>query len=210
MRRSSALGRRKWLFLVVLVPAVPLLLWFFPPATLGETTSSRPLPALKQSVVSDYAALVLASYEDALAGTRALETSIEAFLDAPGVATLNRARRAWIEARVPYTQTEAYRFYDGPIESVEGLVNAWPIDENLIDYVDGDAEAGIINHPERYPAITSELIVSLNEKGGEKNITAGFHAIEFLLWGQDLNDDGPGQRSSRDYADGGAAHADRR
>jgi len=43
--------------------------------------------------------------------------------------------------------------------------------------------------------------VSLNEKEGEKSISTGFHAIEFLLWGQDLNPDGPGNRPWRDYTD---------
>jgi putative iron-regulated protein len=62
----------------------------------------------------------------------------------------------------------------------------------------------------RFPTISKALIVSLNEKGGEKNITAGFHGIEFLLWGQDLNDDGPGQRSHLDYVDGHQPHAGRR
>src|SRR5215510_138570 len=166
--------------------------------------------SLKRSVVNQYATIVSASYADALAGARALAEAVDAFVAAPGAETLQRARLAWIDARVPYVQTEAYRFYDGPIESVEGLINSWPIDENLIDYVEGDPNAGIVNHPERFPAITRELLVSLNEKGGEKNITTGFHAIEFLLWGQDLNERGPGQRSHLDYVDGRAPHADRR
>src|SRR4029077_6799540 len=89
-------------------------------------------------------------------------------------------------------------------------INSWPIDESLIDYVEGEPGAGFINHPERYPAVTAEAIAALNEKGGEKNITAGFHAIEFLLWGQDLNDDGPGQRPYLDYVDGASPHAGRR
>jgi putative iron-regulated protein len=172
--------------------------------------SSTDLTSLKRSVIANYATLVHASYEDALAGARLLADSLDAFLEAPSDPSLNRARQAWIDARVPYAQTEAYRFYDGPIDAVEGLINSWPIDENLIDYVDGEPDAGVINHPDTFPAITSELIASLNEKGGEKNITAGFHAIEFLLWGQDLNDDGPGQRQYLDYIDGKAPHASRR
>ena len=168
------------------------------------------LTSLKQSVVANYATLVYASYQDALGGARTLADAIDAFVESPSDDALSRARQSWIDARVPYAQTEVYRFYDGPIDAVEGLINSWPIDENLIDYVDGDARAGVINHPETYPSITSDLIVSLNEKGGEKNITAGFHAIEFLLWGQDLNDDGPGQRSYLDYVDGRANHASRR
>jgi putative iron-regulated protein len=163
-----------------------------------------------QLVVAAYATLVYANYQDAVAGSRLLAAAIDAFLEAPTAESLARARQAWIDAREPYLQTEAYRFYDGPIEAVEGLVNSWPIDENLIDDVDGEPDAGIINHPDRYPAITAELMTSLNEKGGEKNITTGFHAIEFLLWGQDLNDDGPGQRSYLDYVDGKAPNASRR
>src|SRR5262245_5107037 len=185
-----------------------LLVWLvpMPPASGGPIE----LTPLKQSVVAHYAALVYASYDDALGGVRKLAGAIDHFVASPSDEGLRRARQAWIDARVPYAQTEAYRFYDGPIDAVEGLINSWPIDENLIDYVDGDATAGVINHPDRYPAITTELIASLNEKGGEKNITAGFHAIEFLLWGQDLNDDGPGQRSYEDYVDGRAENPSRR
>src|SRR5262245_46919635 len=153
------------------------------------SVSPTDLPSLKQAVVANYANLVAASYADALAGVQALDEAIDAFLAAPEPRSLNRARDTWIQARVSYAQTEAFRFYDGPIEAVEGLINAWPIDENLIDYVVEEQGAGIINQSNRYPRITSDLIVSLNERGGEKNITAGFHAIEFLLWGQDLNDD---------------------
>ena len=38
-----------------------------------------------------------------------------------------------------------------------------------------------------------------NEEGGETNISTGWHAIEFLLWGQDLSADGPGARPVTDY-----------
>src|SRR5262249_58914281 len=137
-------------------------------ALLPASAGSADLTALKQSVVADYAVLVRAVYEDALAGARALARSVDAFVDDPRAESLDRARQAWIESRVSYAQSEAFRFYDGPIDTVEGLVNSWPIDEALIDYVDGEPGAGLINHPERYPAITAELIASLNEKGGEK------------------------------------------
>jgi putative iron-regulated protein len=166
--------------------------------------------AIEQAVISTYARLAAAGYEDAAGGARALARSVDDFLDEPSAAGLDRARRAWIEARIPYAQTEAYRFYDGPIEAVEGLINSWPIDENLIDYVDGEPDAGIINQPARFPELSASMIASLNEKDGEKNITAGFHAVEFLLWGQDLNDDGPGRRPYLDYRDDRGAHADRR
>jgi putative iron-regulated protein len=96
-----------------------------------------------------------------------------------------------------------FRFYGGPIDNEEdgpeGLINAWPMDESYIDYVDGNPTAGIINMPGEYPVIDAGLIVSLNEEGGEENVSTGWHAIEFLLWGQDLNEGGPGSRPVEDY-----------
>src|SRR5262245_33774939 len=71
------------------------------------------LTALKQSVIADYATLVRASYQDAFDAARILTASVDAFVDKPGQATLARARQAWIDARIPYAQTESYRFYDG-------------------------------------------------------------------------------------------------
>ena len=79
------------------------------------------------------------------------------------------------------------------------MVNAWPLDEAYIDYVEGAPGSGIINNPGDFPVIDATLIVSLNEEGGEENVSTGWHAIEFLLWGQDMNDDGPGLRPLEDY-----------
>jgi putative iron-regulated protein len=186
--------------------AVLLLAWSGP----LTAHDSPDLISLKRQVISDYAAIACANYEDALAAARTLAESVETFLLTPNADSLTRARQAWIDARIPYAQTEAFRFYDGPIDALDGLINSWPIDENLIDYVDGEPDAGIVNHAEMFPAITDTLITSLNEKDGEKNITAGFHAIEFLLWGQDVNDDGPGNRSFADYVGEWSPHANRR
>jgi putative iron-regulated protein len=161
--------------------------------------------SLRRSVVRHYADLVHANYADALAAARKLETAVESFLAKPSESALNQARQGWIDARLPYLQTEACRFYEGPIDEVEGFINAWPIDENLIDYVADDPKAGIINDPLKYPVITTELIAELNEKQGERSITTGFHAIEFLLWGQDQRADGPGERSWKDYTEAKSA-----
>ena len=49
--------------------------------------------------------------------------------------------------------------------------------------------------------ITPELLAGLNELGGsEANVATGYHAIEFLLWGQDLNATGAGA-GARPYTD---------
>jgi putative iron-regulated protein len=175
-------------------------------------SASVPAGTTVSAVVNHYATLVSANYSDALSAAQKMETAIDAFLAAPSEATLEAAKTAWLAARVPYGQTEAFRFYSGPIDSEEGpegQLNAWPMDEVYVDAVEGAPNAGIINNPTAYPAITAELLSSLNEQGGDKNISTGYHAIEFLLWGQDLTEGpGAGQRPYTDYTT--AAHADRR
>jgi len=156
---------------------------------------------LKRAVIANYSAVVDATYQEALAGARKLNSAIDGFLKQPSEHAMKAARQAWLDARVPYLQIEAFRFYDGPIDQVEGWINAWPLDENFVDYVQDNPGAGIVNAVEQYPVLSRKLILSLNEKEGEKSISTGFHAIEFLLWGQDINPDGPGNRSWRDYTD---------
>lgn len=165
-----------------------------------------------EEAVTSYAAHVRTSYEATLTGAREMKTSIEAFLAAPSAATLETARTAWKAAREPYLLTEVFRFYDGPIDDPEPRINAWPLDEVFIDYVDGNPTGGIINNPTAFPAITAQVIEEQNEKGGEANISAGYHAIEFLLWGQDHSATGPGDRPHTDYltAGGTAMNQDRR
>ena len=178
-------------------------------AALIVTSEAAPPASLKREVVGQYAAIAAASYEDSLAAARQLQHVIEAMLAAPSAAKLEAARQAWIAARLPYLQTEVFRFYDGPIDAVEGGINAWPIDEHYVDYVEGDPEAGVINEVKKFPRITRDLIVSLNEREGEKNISTGFHAIEFLLWGQDCSSNAPGNRPWPDFTDE-TRHASRR
>lgn len=162
--------------------------------------------------VETYVEGVHAAYEASLTSAEELDERIEAFVADPTEATLEEAKQAWLVARDDYGLTEAFRFYNGPIDNEEdgpeGLLNAWPMDEAYVDYVEGNPDTGIINDPDTYPTIDEDLLVELNEAGGETNISTGWHAIEFLLWGQDLDDDGPGERPVSDYVD--AENADRR
>lgn len=172
------------------------------------------LAATSQQAVESYAKKAYEDYSLAVERARALNTAIELFLAMPSQDSLENAKRTWIEARVVYSPTEVYRFYNGPIDheesGPEGLINAWPLDEVYIDYVLGKPNSGIINDLSNYPQITKELLISLNEKDGEKNISTGYHAIEFLLWGQDLNSNGPGRRPVSDYIIGQGRNAQRR
>lgn len=185
-------------------------------AAVLAATSFLPLASQAQSVDASsvarhYATLVQANYADTLQAALKLQQSVTSFTSAPSAAGLAAARQDWRAAREFYGQSEAFRFYAGPIDNddgPEGRLNAWPLDESYIDGVQGKPDAGYVNDPSM--PITKANIARLNERGGEENISAGWHAIEFLLWGQDLSDDGPGNRSFEDYVDGKTPHADRR
>lgn len=198
------------------------------------TTSLCLSPALlantqPQQVVEHYNTLAHAVYEDALISARSLQGSIEQLLQQPSEANLRGARAAWRAARVPYQQSEAFRFANAIVDDWEGKLNAWPLDEGLIDYVDSSVygeesdenpfySANIIANPQLKlagvevdassisPALIAETLQELDEI--ETNVASGYHAIEFLLWGQDLNGTGPGagQRPASDFDPDNCSH----
>jgi putative iron-regulated protein len=164
------------------------------------------------SVVESYADIAQAKYEDSLSSARQLKNEVDALLAAPSAETLDAARQAWRTARIPYLQTEVYRFGNAIVDEQEGRVNSWPLDEGLIDYVDAaygtesdfnslytanviaNAHIEINGTLVDATQITPRLLAdTLHEAGDiEANVATGYHAIEFLLWGQDLNGTGPG------------------
>ena len=194
------------------------------PIAIAAMALSQPAGAALEPVTQTYVAIAQSAYEDSLITARKLHHAIGDFLDAPSDSTLEQARSAWVEARVPYQQTEVYRFGNATIDEWEGKVNAWPLDEGLIDYVDTEMygseseentfyAANIIANPTLTVAgrtidattIDSDLLQSLHEVDEvEANVSTGYHAIEFLLWGQDLNGTGPGagQRPATDFMTG--------
>jgi putative iron-regulated protein len=177
----------------------------------AQVTATQASQVTAQNVGAHYAVLVSANYADTLAAAQALQASIRAFTTQPSVKTLDAARQSWLAAREFYGQTEAFRFYGGPIDDEngpEGRINAWPMDESFVDSVQGRPNGGLINNRE-FP-INKKNLVTQNERGGEENIATGWHAIEFFLWGQDLSEDGPGNRNFEDFVDGKAPNADRR
>ena len=173
--------------------------------------SSTNKNATEKLVIENYADIVYTNYKQAYDDAVVLESAITTFTANPTDANFTTAKNKWREARESYGTTEAFRFANGPIDDENGpeaLMNAWPLDENYVDYVAGASDAGIINATNQYPIISKELLIGLNENGGEKNISVGYHAIEFLLWGQDITDPDvnlPGQRPYTDYVAGGTA-----
>ena len=153
--------------------------------------------------LTTYADIAFATYSDAAQGANGLLTAVDAFTASPSAQSLNAARQAWIASRKPYLQSETFRFYDGPIDRVETLVNTWPIDESYVEAGVAGKAPGILENAAKYPTLTPDLLASLNAKEGETSISTGYHVIEFLLWGKDTRVDGPGDRPFSDFVASG-------
>ncbi len=200
----------------------------------NNSSSTGPLSQDKQTqVLTNYSNILEAGYQDAYNAALNMQTKINTFIANPTAQGLKDAQAAWLAAREPYMQTEAARFYGGPIDGDDGdgLLNSWPLDEGYIDYLAGDPHSyepypggadnstGIINMPTQFPDISSAILVQNNQPdGGTTNangdpvdVSVGYHAIEFLLWGQDdtpASEKIPGQRPYTDYVTGAGGTAE--
>lgn len=195
--------------------------------TAADTKQSAADAAKIDRLLISYADMAHAAYKDSLDLAKELQTAVNTYVETPTKESLEAAKAAYKAARQPYSQTEIFRFDEGfvsaddkraigSIDGWEGQVNAWPLDEALIDYV-SDSYAGEYDSPDNIinserisvgsleqdtSTITPELLVEMSEIGGsEANVTTGYHAIEFLLWGQDTNGvgAGAGDRPVSDY-----------
>lgn len=175
-------------------PAVPAALKAPAPANLAEA---------KQMAVGTYAEIAEATCADALTKAIQLRKDIKTFVATPDVPNHITAKLSWLEARMPYLQSEALRFADGPIDSTPGLeraLNGWPVVAEVIDYVGDDPTSGLVNDLVALPKITPEAILALGGEGGENGrVVSGYHAIEFLLWGEDIDPKFAGKRTHADY-----------
>ncbi len=175
-----------------------------------------------------YMQLVGDSYSTALNDAQRMKAAIDQMLAKPGEDTLTTARDAWIAARRSWEQTEAFRFYDGPINATDtgpgpiDRMDAWPVDPAAIDYAEGNPTAGIINNMKQ--ALTRATLLGrqaqagptlagptqagtaqarATQAGATQPVTTGWHAIEFLLWGEQPSTLGePGDRPVTDYLPG--------
>jgi putative iron-regulated protein len=186
----------------------------------GVALAASIAPPKPADVLKTYGDIAQAAFGDSLTTAKALQAAVNAFLADPSQAKLVAARNAWKAARVPYLQTEAFRFGNAIVDEWEGEVNSWPLDEGLIDYVAAsygktsgenplytlnviaNKQIRIGSKQLNASVIDRNLLHQLQQaQGVEANVATGYHAIEFLLWGQDLHGTGPGagERPASDY-----------
>ncbi|MDI7155831.1 imelysin family protein [Leptospira santarosai] len=182
--------------------------------------------ATKAQVVDRYLKLGYESYDQSYKDAVNLQTAVTAFAANanPTAAEHANLKNLYIIARASYLVTEAFRFSSGPIDNVdvlgcgsnadgsgeeecEGVINSWPLDESAIDH-----------HINNNAAINYAAILAVNgdaaaNNGADDNddetaITVGWHAIEYILWGQDLSNGGineiAGQRTANDLGNAAA------
>jgi putative iron-regulated protein len=227
---SKDLASQRWTITTLATTTSPSFPVGIGPA-FGNVFAAASLEPTLENVLITNGQYAFAAYEDSVVTARRLRERFQVLVDGASAETLAAAREAWLAAREPYGQTEVYRFRRGPIDALrddgtigeegdgpEGRINAWPLGEALIDYVapavDGDAgpesggavpgvEGNVIADRTNFPNLTPEVLAGLTELGGdERNVATGYHAIEFLLWGQDLNSDGSPGFSGRDATPG--------
>lgn len=194
------------------------------PKTTAPITQEQQISSMQKVLITN-ANIAYAAYSDSVETTENLLTAIQTFRKDPTQANLDAAKQAWVMAREPYGQTEVYRFRLSPIDSTdyenedgpEGDINAWPLGEALIDYVQtnttdfGADQVGVTSHATAVNGggsitgneqpqdniiantaieINANLLSNTATAEDEHDVIAGYHAIEFLLWGQDLNNQG--------------------
>lgn len=182
--------------------AIAIVILMHPPGFAGDA----PTP---EAVVQTHAELAWRSYSSAQVQATVLVEAIDRFCAAPDEAGLAACREVWRAAHDAYSPSEVFRFQDGPIDrdgGPETKINAWPLDEQWVDATVDDPTSGLVNTGD--VALTAEVLIAYNERDGEKNIATGYHVIEFLLWGQDRDPKGPGNRPLTDFTT--APQADRR
>ena len=175
----------------------------------------------KNNLFTTYSNLAEEKYNDSWKLANSLLSKVNIFLENTTKSNLEEVKRSWLEARKVYQQTEVFRFGNPIVDDWEGKVNAWPLDEGLIDYVDKTNYYPTENDFSNFNVIANKklkvegnlidasiidsnlLETQLHEIGGnEANVATGYHAIEFLLWGQDLNGTkkGNGNRPHTDFS----------
>ncbi len=176
----------------------------------GEQALKAPEPKdldqAKRMAVKTYAQIVEATYMSALVGAIELRKKIKILVAEPTADNHVAAKLSWIQARLPYLQTEPLFSYG----SQAAVMDSWPIRPGYIDYVDGNPESGIICDPDEFPDLSPDSLVGFNGRGGNRNIATGYYVIEFLLWGEITGSITRGKRAHIDYDIDKTKYADRR
>ena len=157
-----------------------------------NTSVPENLQKAKVKAVETYGRIVEASFLNSLLRAIELRKHAKLLVTKPTLENHILAKISWVQARLPYLQSEALFPYADSAASI----NKWPINPGYVDYVDGNPASGIISNPNQFPDLSPEVLEQLNSKDG---IATGYHVIEFLLWGEAPAGSDRGKRTHNDY-----------
>lgn len=187
---------------------------------LAQNATAETQSATADTVVTQFSDMAQATYQDAANAVETLKEDVSNLLREPTQENLDEARLGWQTARVVYKQAELFRYASPQMAELVYRVDARPLDEGFLDYVSENyvgsadnplANFNLIAQPSisigdvtiEWEDMSSDVIrEQLHFAGGnEQNIAAGFPAIEFLLWGEDLGEGefGEGNRPIEDF-----------
>jgi putative iron-regulated protein len=152
------------------------------------------LSASAKEIALEYVQQIDTDFEQAGIEIEKFQSSIATLTDQTNIENLNLSKQAWLNAHSAYELTTLHRYYATQLigeqnslalMQLQYQINHWPIVPGYIDYVDGYPDSGIVHD------INVNLDAdSLREQHGSfdvSEVTLGFHAIEFLLWGYDAD-----------------------
>lgn len=124
------------------------------------------------AIVNNYVdVVILPTYTDLAAKTKVLATTVKALNSKPSDEAFAAAAQAWLEARTPWEQSEAFLF--GPVDEL-GLdpnMDSWPLDQTAISNHIGNADFSDLENVDEDGLVT-EASQSIR----------GFHTLEFLIF----------------------------
>ncbi|MEI1276921.1 imelysin family protein [Leptospira venezuelensis] len=188
-----------------------------------------PASASKPQFLNRYAELAFESYTQAELDASNLAAAVATFdsTATPSASDLTNLRNLWVKARASYLITEGFRFSGGPIDTdtvldceptgtasqphdCEGLLNAWPLDEDAVDAYINNGGNSVTTFSSIYGEIGDTNLGGEAEPQEDKIVLTGYHPIEYLLWGKDTSNTGAGDRLSSYFADATGNGARRR
>ena len=127
----------------------------------------------------------------------ALQQASENFLKNPNNTTLKALKSSWQISHQQYLRTIIYQSVSKNYRRSRFQIDAWPIEAGYLDYLKEYPNTGIVN--DLTLVISEEAITEQHGFSSEFDVCKGFHAIEFLIWGEGPDPNSVGNRSAKDF-----------
>ncbi len=174
------------------------------PASLN-TNKANIKPSTPTALTTYYLSLASQQFKTTCSNAEQLQASVQLFLTAPSKKTLKETRQHWLSSHNSYIASKLFRTLNikhpeldhsqiDPVKhSLTIRIDQSPMLPGYLDAVKGYPQSGYVFSP---LPIDAETLNNEHQFSDTLYVTLGFHAIEFLLWGEGNEQ----ARTSSDYA----------